>query len=571
MIINSIGLKNFKSYGNNMQKVFFDNGGELILLSGDNETGKSSLIESIDFTLYGIVRGKNTKKIAITKLPNRQNKSLETEINFINDDNDNIIIRRKIEPTSMEVFKNGKSFFKEFKSMSPEDREKFIGLEYNTYKSLISLNLSDFANFVNLDTDTKRKLLNKLFNIREIDEYFSIEKEILKNAYKEKERFEDIKLSKTNTIQQYKENIENIKIQTGSLDKEDIKTEMLSYKTIYTDLKHEIGDMSISMTQFNKDLKNKSDVLEGKKNKILQDNFYLKEINNKIDIFNSGTCPICETVLDVNHKKHRLEDLENEKNEKIEEINKIKKESIDIYSEIKNISSKRNKFIVELNKKNYEFNNISTKLKDLKRQYETEDVSINEIKKNIQKLEDENIELDEKIKTVSQKIELYTKTVDYLSEKGIRKNIINTIIGPINENLKFFLKEIESIHDVKINDEFDAIIKDRYIDNIDSETLSTGGSRKINLAIALSYLKTILDINKKINILFLDEIFSSISPSNIDIMLRILRNFAKNNNINIVIVHHINFDSNKFDRIIHIEKKYFSLITDSKNVTNLTL
>jgi DNA repair exonuclease SbcCD ATPase subunit len=190
MIINSIGLKNFKSYGNNMQKIPFKTGGEFILLSGDNESGKSSLLESIDFTLYGTVRGKNKLKIAVTKLPNRINKNLETEINFTNDDGNNIIIRRKIEPTSMDVFKNGKLYNKEFKSMTSDEKEKFIGLEYNTYKSLISLNLSDFANFINLETETKRKLVNKLFNITEIDEYFSIAKEIVKNSYKEKERLD---------------------------------------------------------------------------------------------------------------------------------------------------------------------------------------------------------------------------------------------------------------------------------------------------------------------------------------------------------------------------------------------
>ena len=114
MIINDIGLKNFKSYGNNMQKVYFKEG-ELILLSGDNESGKSTLIESIDFTIYGIVRGKNKSKITLAKLPNRQNKNLETEINFINDDGDKVLIKRKLEPTSFEIFKNGKSFFKEFK------------------------------------------------------------------------------------------------------------------------------------------------------------------------------------------------------------------------------------------------------------------------------------------------------------------------------------------------------------------------------------------------------------------------------------------------------------------------
>jgi DNA repair exonuclease SbcCD ATPase subunit len=564
MIINSIGLKNFKSYGNNMQKVHFEEGGELILLSGDNEVGKSSLIESIDFTLYGIVRGKNTKKIAITKLPNRQNKCLETEIDFINDIGDKIIIRRKVEPTSIEVLKNGKSFFKEFKNMTTEDREEFIGLEYNTYKSLISLNLSDFANFVNLDSETKRKLLNKLFDIKEIDEYFMISKDILKNSYKEKERIETIKLTKLSTIETYKENIENIKIQTGNYsNKEDIKKEMLSHRNTFTTLKHEIKDLSITISQLSKEIKSKNEILEGKKSKILQDDFILKHIIEKIKIFKSGICPTCDTILEKNHTKHKLEDLEKEESDKREEINTLKSEGSILLNEIKDIVSEKNGLFTELNNKNYEFNNISDILKDLKKQYETEDVSINEINKNIQKLEDENKELDEKLNIILQKIKRYTGIVDYLSEKGIRKNIIGTIIEPVNKNLEFFLKEMESRHTVKLNDEFDALIKDRYMEE-DPETLSIGGARKINIAIALSYIKTILDTNRKINILFLDDVFSAVSPSNVNIMIRVLKEFARDNNINIVIVHQGSFDTNLFDRVINIEMKYFSTIIDTK-------
>lgn len=567
MIINSIGLKNFKSYGNNMQKVIFKDGGELILLSGDNEAGKSSLIEAIDFTLYGIVRGKNRLKIAIAKLPNRINKNLETEIDFINDDGDNIFIRKKLEPTSIEVKKNGHPFNSEFKVMSSVQREKLIGLEYDTYKSLISLNLSDFANFVNLDTDTKRKLVNKLFNISEIDEYFSLAKDRVKTLYKEKERLESIILLNTNTINTYNQNIENIKSQSVSVNKEDIKNEMLSHKDTYTTLKHEISDLGISMNQLSKELKNKRDILEGKKNKIIQEDFIYREINKKIDIFKSGICPVCDSQLNTEDKKHKLSTLELELSTQYDHIQNLKKEYSDVVNNAKSMTSERNTFLTEYNQKNTEYNTIDFKLRELKRQYQTEDVdsiSIIEIKKNIIKLEQDNLEYEIKLNETKNKITQFEKTVEYLSEKGIRKNIIGSIIDPINKNLEMFLKEIQSNYIVKLNDEFDAMIKDRFME-IDSETLSIGGARKINIAIALSYIKTILDRDKKINILFLDEVFSSISPANINIMLRVLKDFARQNNINVVIVHQIVFDSNMFDRVIHIEKKFFSMINDSKN------
>ena len=85
MIIKSISLKNFKSFGNNKQTVTFNTTtGDLILLTGQNGAGKSSFQQSFDFSTFGIVRGKNGKRVPQTILPNRINKNLETEIEFIN-------------------------------------------------------------------------------------------------------------------------------------------------------------------------------------------------------------------------------------------------------------------------------------------------------------------------------------------------------------------------------------------------------------------------------------------------------------------------------------------------------
>ena len=53
MIISEITLKNFKSFGNNEQTLKLNTqNGELILLTGSNGNGKSSLIESFEYVLY---------------------------------------------------------------------------------------------------------------------------------------------------------------------------------------------------------------------------------------------------------------------------------------------------------------------------------------------------------------------------------------------------------------------------------------------------------------------------------------------------------------------------------------
>ena len=67
MIINSLGLKNIKSYGNNRQVITFDNKNpQLILLSGRNGSGKSTILEAIDLALFGKVKGKNKQQLFLT-------------------------------------------------------------------------------------------------------------------------------------------------------------------------------------------------------------------------------------------------------------------------------------------------------------------------------------------------------------------------------------------------------------------------------------------------------------------------------------------------------------------------
>jgi DNA repair exonuclease SbcCD ATPase subunit len=118
-----------------------------------------------------------------------------------------------------------------------------------------------------------------------------------------------------------------------------------------------------------------------------------------------------------------------------------------------------------------------------------------------------------------------------------------------------YLVELESKFNVKLNDSFDAVIKERYIDDVHIESLSTGEARKINVAIALSYMEMVMSMNKRTNILFLDEVFASVDPENIDLMLNVLRNFSTINKINVIIVNHSQFDNTKFDRVLKVEKR----------------
>ena len=203
MIIKSISLKNFKSFGNNTQTLSFNtNIGELILLSGENGAGKSSLQQSIDFSLFGIVRGKSGKKVKQSILPNRINKNLETNINFINNSSNDICIQRGLEPTLNKLIINNSDDKKVAKSYTKED---LIGFDYDTYKNFISMSVSDFANFIDLNQEDKRNIINRIFNLKDLDNYLSLCNAKIKQYNDEIVKYSTIIQTNSQTIESYLE------------------------------------------------------------------------------------------------------------------------------------------------------------------------------------------------------------------------------------------------------------------------------------------------------------------------------------------------------------------------------
>ena len=69
-------------------------------------------------------------------------------------------------------------------------------------------------------------------------------------------------------------------------------------------------------------------------------------------------------------------------------------------------------------------------------------------------------------------------------------------------------------------------------------------------------------MKRHINLLFLDEVFSSIDIDGIYSILKMLRKFANDYNINIFLVHHAMLESSYFDRVVKVEKNITSNIIE---------
>jgi DNA repair exonuclease SbcCD ATPase subunit len=575
MIIKEIRFKNFKSYGNKQQVVKFSEKPELILLQGRTGAGKSSILESIDLAIYSKVRGKNKKSIPLADLPNRRNKNLEVVVNFVNNNNQKVIIQRNITPNDFKVELNNISYTERFKNLSEEERDKLIGYNYDTFKSFISMSINDFLNFIQLQTVDKKNLLNKIFNLEKLDSYLSITKDLLKNILKKIEGLLDEINNNKNLIEEYSSTITEIEKQESFSKKEKLtninnigRVKSAKIKEIKESVKTVDAEYSTICIEL-QNLKNKIKILKQEISALTNDNILIDE---KITIFESGKCPICETKLKEHSHAEKLEEYYKTKdfnNKKIDniiiKINEIKQQGREKEIEYNNIIRKRNNYADVYNKLKLEIENLKKEYLKINSSSDN-NITAYSLNLKIADFKNKNIILSENLKKTSEKKDDYEKLIKLFDDTGIRKSIIRSLVKPINKYIDEFLNEIDFKYKAVLNDDFNATIYEYGITKINPELLSNGEMKIVNIIIAFSYIKMIRSLNS-INILFLDEIFVSIDTEYISMLIKLLKKLSQDLNTNVITMHHgiLDVDTNNFDRIIKVVNTQFSDIKTNEN------
>jgi DNA repair exonuclease SbcCD ATPase subunit len=176
-------------------------------------------------------------------------------------------------------------------------------------------------------------------------------------------------------------------------------------------------------------------------------------------------------------------------------------------------------------------NKISQRIRDILR-----DIELLDNRKNdgqVKSLENiiRNLEIEkEKIKEdVFKSVEKnsWVKTLDdILSEKGVKQMAIKTILPSLNSEIMDLLSALHLEYQVVFDDEFKASIYQMGIE-IPVQTLSTGEMKKVDFVVLISIMKLMKLKFSSINLLFLDELFSSVDPDGVTSILKVLQKNSK--------------------------------------------
>lgn len=562
MIISEISIKNFKSYGNAKQIVKFDkNSGKLILLTGNNGQGKSTFMESVEFSLYGkVLNGRKKKWSTLSTLPNRINRTdMEIGIKFDSNGVD-VEICRGLAPNKLELFENGLLNERAGKANIDEAIEKYVGMDVDTFKSFISMSIDSFKNFISLSNDEKKILLDKLFNLEVINLLNGILKDLNKgNKTRIASLDSEIKTLEDSIASIQKSIEKTVAKQKLNLQSEidDLMSQMNDKKEDYKALKEKVDKIKEKEEILTKEIDN-----EKKQHIIVQND--IKNVQREIDLYDSGKCPTCGTDFDSDHFDALRASLV-EKKEKFQEAKSLIEENVTAIKERqKKLKEIGDSTTLAFNDMSYFLKNCKTQIEQLNRKKEQESgqesPNVEEFKKSIEELE-EKMSMGKDNIAVSKDKELYYKELNRIfGEDGVKKSIIAGIIKPINHFISENMKKMGIPFEVKLDETFTAEIR-QFGSAIESDSLSTGENKRVNIAILIAYLK-LIRTKRHINILFLDEVFSSIDIEGIDSILTLLKSFANEYNINIFVVHHAILNQEMFDRILKINKEVFSSIEE---------
>jgi DNA repair exonuclease SbcCD ATPase subunit len=540
MRIESVEWKNFNSYGNVPQRIDLANGGDLYLLLGGNGNGKSTISEVITFSLYGKLE--NKKK---GDLPNRINKNLWCRI-IVTSKGKKITITRGVSPGLFEVDIDGVPYDTSGTSNVQDYLEyELFDIPYQVFKNIIVLSINDFRSFLTMSVGDKRNIVDRLFGFTLIN---TMRDSIRSERREIKEQIKTIN-DELNIIE---ESITSINEKIESLEKSKVEDNiklaseyrekiigLISEKKKLEDLVLKIKEKeSVMLTSLNEEQKELSEIT-----------FEIKNDKSKMELYSNNQCPTCGSDLHTEHHKSIKENLEESLQSKED-----KKYTLD--ESVRSVSTKTKE--------------ISNKIQEIQSSVIRINLMINQYKNEAERLVKENKEIDENylqelvtentnkakerktnhIKKIQE--DTFLEVVEsVLGDDGVKNLAMKTILPSLNQSIHNMASQIHLPYTIKFDDKFNCIVN-ALGEEINPKSMSTGERKKADFIIIIAMLKILKIRYPSLNLLFLDEIFSSVDSAGIYEIIKILSEVAKENNLNTWVINHTELPMELFDKKVEV-------------------
>lgn len=545
MKIQSIEWRNFSSYGNNLQRIVFEEEqGNFYLVVGSNGAGKSTISDVIKFGLYGKLDNKKLGEIA-----NRFNGNAYVKIALQKNSTTNIVIERGIAPGIFRVYVNGAEYQQAGKkNIQAFLEEEVLEIPYYVFNNMVSLSINDFKSFISMSPHDKRSIVDRLFGL-----------EVLGHI-----RWR-IKVK----VKEIRDHIENISTEISvlgrSIDTSNQELESLNQKLLAAsnekkaELQEVIEKLQNFISQADAHIQKLRDMLESLRsstNALQQTKttieYERKSRQEKISLFQKGKCPTCESDLSGDYYQNLLQDYLSENEEAIMQINELVDKEKELKEKVSGLEVKLRE--VE-DKKTTARLRIGTAESEIAKMSESvdNDAQTESLKRIITESETKKEDAVKKVDNEEKKVNFYKLVDEVFGDKGVKLMAIKRILPILNSEIKKVLSELNMDYRVTFNEEFEVTIQHLGFP-VRPEQLSTGERKKVDFAALVALIRIMKMKFTGVNLTFLDEIFSSIDSDGIYHILKVLHRTCRELNLNIFVINHSQLPTEIFDYRIEIAK-----------------
>lgn len=518
-----------------------NSGNGITIIRGANGFGKSSLLASISWVCYGKTpKGVNNVN-TWEKVRSKDYKGTKVQLFFTKKNVTYSIIRcqnYKGEVLGSKgkdrliLLEDGVEVNEKSKPAIQQKIIKILGMSYELFnnslmfgqgvKRLIQESSSDkkklFEEIFELEylNIAKQLASNEMLEVRDEIEHFDIELNNLKsNLEDSNSTYKKLRLSEKNfnrdivkrkndikaKIEKCKKSLESIKFNKKLLSKK--KKELAELKNGLSILNQEYSDnkSKLSYESLQKTIEKSLDHIQsGKVNKAYSEMVCLLSVLDQINQFSSRK----DYLLSQIDKVRDIIEEEEDKQSEYESIN----ERIDEYTE------------------------------DLKSIKPHKEILSTEYKEKSRKIKAKLEKLNEKYKVKLKEYENYTWLIkDPLGNKGIKSYIMKTSLDLLNQVLDSYSETLG--FKIEFGIDLESTKKDFYTliylhgTYADYEELSGGQKQLVNIAMAFAMHES-QSMSKGINIMFLDEVFESLSKDNIELVIELLKKMSIDKNIYLI-------------------------------------
>lgn len=544
MRIDYIEFKNFASYGNQKQRLEFKkDGSELFLTLGKNGDGKTTIANAIIYALYGKVEG-----VKLSDLPNRINKELWVKIG-LQCGTINIEIERGLAPNRFNVLINGVEFDKAGKrSVQEYLEEEVYGIPYHVFKNIIILSINDFKSFLTMNGADKRQIIDRMFG-------FSILNDMQRSI---KEERKSVKMDIDNyeaELNQIMESIKSVRHKLNTLLEESSEknaSKIKELKDSLVALNEEAKTMKAEADQISESITTKKDEYESQRTEASSLKHELDYLKKKLELYEDGHCPTCETKLDSEWHMEKKDEYAVKIEEDTKKIKSIKLEMDAITANATELKESKKSIDTKINDIKYNMKSMKAELVKIKETSSGHE--FDHLKSLIEQFEESEIEKSNKRDQLSGDYNFMSIVEQVLGEDGVKNLAVKTILPGLNANIAAMAQTMHLPFHIRFDEKFNCIIN-HLGEDINPLTLSTGERKKADFIIIIAIIKILKLRFPQLNLLFLDELLSSVDHDGVYNILKILNQVIKENKINTFVINHTVLPHEIFDKKIQIYRE----------------